>query len=81
MGTLRTMWSTSPVDSGAALASPGSVLITYDSDYINWPSLASKTGTTASSAFIYGNPNLAAPNAHVKLSVASVRAAFGAIQA
>lgn len=80
MGTLRTMWATTSVSSAKALASPGSQLITFDSDYINWPTLASVTGTTASSSFTYGTVNLAANNAVVKVSVASVRSAFGAIQ-
>jgi len=73
------MWSTTAVNSGASLASPGSQLISYDSDFINWPTLASKVGTTASSTFLYGAQNLAAPNAHVKLSVASIRSAYGVI--
>ena len=81
MGTLRTCWSTTAVTSGRELASPGSQLITYDSDFINWPTLASKTGTTASSTFTYGALSLAGPNAAVKLSVASIRSAFGVIQA
>ena len=80
MGTLRSMWSTQIPGSGASLASPGSQLVTYDSDYINWPTLASKTGTTASSVFVYGT-NVVNTNSAVKLSLASVRSAFGVIQA
>ena len=81
------MWATTSVSSAQALASPGSQLITFDSDYINWPTLASvKPQSSGEVAFIwssfnYGPTRLAANNAIVKLSMASVRSAFGAIQA
>jgi hypothetical protein len=81
MGLLRTMVATQVPSSGKPLGSPGSQLVTFDSDFINWPTLASVPGTTASSTFMYGAATLAANNTTVKLSVASVRSAFGAIQA
>jgi len=74
------MWSTLAPGSAQEIASPGSALVTYDSDFINWPTLASKTGTTASSTFVYGAVSLAGPNAAVKVSPASIRSAYGVVQ-
>lgn len=80
MGTYRNVWATQIPGSGQALASPGSQYITIDGDLINWPTLASKTGTTASSMCVYGPPpGSNQPNLKMKLSVASVRNAFGVI--
>jgi len=73
------MFATRIPGTAQALASPGSQLVTFDSDFINWPTLASVTGTTASSSFTYGAVSLATNNVAVKLSVASIRSAYGVI--
>ena len=56
----------------------GSSLIAYDTSNIVWPSLASVTGTTASSTFSYTGPNSTVGKAFVKASVLGITAAAGA---
>ena len=70
------MWTTTGPFSG--LASGGSTLIAYDTNQIVWPSLASKTGTTASSTFQYQGPNSTLGEAYVKASVLGITAAASA---
>lgn len=75
MAILR-MSSTKLPQSGKELAA--SVIIGYDTDKIVWPTLASKTGTTASSVFDYVGPNSEVWNAAVKHSVTNILSAAGA---
>lgn len=71
------MWSTTLPGSG--LEDPnGSSLVAYDTSSIVWPSLASKTGTKASSTFSYTGPNSTVGKAFVKASVLGITAAAGA---
>lgn len=70
------MWTTTGPFSG--LSSGGSTLVAYDTSSIVWPSLASKTGTTASSTFQYQGPNSTLGEAYVKASVLGITAAAGA---
>ena len=70
------MWTTTGPFSG--LASGGSTLTAYDTNLIVWPSLASKTGTTASSTFQYQGPNSTLGEAYVKACVLGITAAAGA---
>jgi hypothetical protein len=62
--------------SGASLTA--SRLVSYNTDEIYWPSLASLTGTTASSSFLYPNPSGALSPVQVKASVSGIRAGASA---
>ena len=76
MAILRMMSTVSPL-TGASITG-GSAYIAYDSNNIIWPTLASKTGTTASSVFGYVNQNNTVGEARVKASVAGILAAVSA---
>lgn len=76
MAILRMQTTVSPL-SGASVVG-GSALIAYNSDNIAWPTLASKTGTTASSTFSYLNQNGVIGQAQVKASVTGILAAVTA---
>ena len=70
------MSTISPI-SGASITG-GSAYVAYNSDSIVWPTLASRTGTTASSIFEYQNVNGTIGQARVKASVAGILAAVSA---
>jgi hypothetical protein len=70
------MWTTTGPFSG--LSTGASTLVPYDTNQIVWPSLASKTGTTASSTFQYQGPNSTLGKAYVKASVLGITAAAAA---
>ncbi len=55
----------------------GSANFVYNTDQINWLTLASKTGTTASSVFDYQLNGGGIGKAAVKGTVASIQAAAG----
>jgi hypothetical protein len=76
MAILRMQTTVSPL-SGASVVG-GSALIAYNSDNIAWPTLASKTGTIASSTFSYLNQNGVIGQAQVKASVTGILAAVTA---
>jgi len=76
MAILRMQTTVSPL-SGASVTG-GSALIAYDSNNIEWTTLASKTGTTASSTFAYSNANGTVGIAYVKASVTGILAAVSA---
>ncbi len=71
------MMTTVAPNSGLAV-SGGSSFFAYDTNNIVWPSLASKTGTTASSVFQYVGPNSSIGQAQVKHSVTNILTAAGA---
>ena len=70
------MSTISPI-SGASITG-GSAYVVYDSNNIVWGTLASKTGTTASSLFDYQNANGTVGQARVKASVGAILAAVSA---
>lgn len=76
MALLRMMTTQNPA-SGASIVG-GSAYFLYETDNINWQTLASKTGTTASSVFQYKLPNGGTGIAAVKGSVGGIIAAVGA---
>ncbi len=76
MALLRLMTTSNP-ETGASVAG-GSAFFIYNTDQINWLTLASKTGTTASSVFGYQLQNGANGVAAVKGSVGAIQAAAGA---
>jgi hypothetical protein len=76
MAILRIMSTVSPI-SGASIVG-GSAYVAYNSDNIIWPTLASKTGTIASSVFGYANENGTVGEARVKASVTGILAAVSA---
>ena len=75
---LLKMYSTQSPLSGASITG-GSAYIAYDTNNIVWGTLASKTGTTASSYFDYINANGTVGKAAVKASVGIILASAGAI--
>jgi hypothetical protein len=78
MALLNMQSTVSPI-SGLAISTPsGSALITYNSDAINWPTLASQSGIPAWSQFQYTNANQTVGIARVKHTVANIRTAAGA---
>lgn len=76
MALLRMMTTTNP-ETGASVVG-GSAFYVYNTDNINWLTLASKTGTTASSVFAYQLPNGGIGIAAVKGSVGAIVTAAGA---
>jgi hypothetical protein len=74
---LLNMHSTVSPISGLAI-SAGSALITYNTDAMNWPTLASQAGIPAWSQFEYTNANQTVGTAYVKHTVANIRTAAGA---
>ena len=76
MAILRMHTTVSPL-SGASVVG-GSALIAYNSDNIAWATLASKTGTTASSTFNYLNQSGTIGQVQVKASVGGILAAVSA---
>lgn len=76
MAILRMMTTISPL-SGASVVG-GSALVAYNSDNIAWATLASKTGTTASSTFSYLNQTGVIGQVQVKASVTGILAAVTA---
>lgn len=77
MALLRMMSTVNPI-SGASIAG-GSAFVTYNTDSMVWTTLASKTGTTASSTFEYINTNGTVGQAWVKASVTTILASAQAI--
>lgn len=74
---LLNMYSTVAPISGQAVPN-GSALVTYDSNAISWPTLASQSGHATWSAFEYTNTNGTVGVAHVKHTIANIRSAAGA---
>jgi hypothetical protein len=74
---LLNMYSTVAPISGQAVSN-GSALVTYNSDSISWPTLASQSGHSTWAAFQYTNTNGTVGIANVKHSVANIRTAAGA---
>jgi hypothetical protein len=74
---LLNMHSTVSPISGLAI-SAGSALITYNTDAMNFPTLASQSGIAAWSQFEYTNANQTVGTAYVKHTVANIRTAAGA---
>lgn len=74
---LLNMHSTVSPISGMAI-STGSALITYNTEAMNWPTLASQSGIAAWSRFEYTNANQTIGTAYVKHTVANIRTAAGA---
>ena len=74
---LLNMHSTVSPISGLAIPG-GSALITYNTDAISWPTLASQPGIAAWSQFEYTNSNQTIGVAKVKHTVANIRTAAGA---
>lgn len=73
MALLRMMTTTNP-ETGASVVG-GSAPFVYNTDNINWLTLASKTGTIASSVFAYRLENGATGIAAVKGSVGAITTA------
>jgi hypothetical protein len=76
MALLRLMTTTNP-QTGTSVVG-GSAFFVYNTDQINWLTLASKTGTTASSVFDYQLNGGGIGKAAVKGSVGAIVAATGA---
>lgn len=74
---LLNMYSTTNPISGTAVAG-GSALLTYDSNAINWSTLASQSGHSTWSTFTYANSNGTVGIANVKHTIANIRTAAGA---
>lgn len=74
---LLNMHSTQNPITGASI-SGGSALITYNTDLIEWGTLASQSGRPTWSTFKYNNANRTIGIANVKHSVANIRTAAGA---
>jgi hypothetical protein len=74
---LLNMYSTVSPISGTTVTG-GSALLTYDSNNINWGTLASQSGVAAWSQFQYTNANNTVGVAKVKHTVANIRTAAGA---
>ena len=77
MALLRLMSTQNP--STATSIAGGSAFLVYDTDKINWLTLASKTGTTASSTFDYQLVGGGIGKAAVKAAVTTITASAGAI--
>ena len=76
---LLNMHSTVSPISGLAISTPsGSALITYNTDAMNFPTLASQSGIPAWSQFEYTNANQTVGIARVKHTVTNIRTAAGA---
>jgi hypothetical protein len=75
---LLKMYATVNTLTGASIAG-GSTYVVYNTDNIIWGTLASKTGTTASSSFDYVNANGTIGPARVKASVGLILASAGAL--
>jgi hypothetical protein len=76
MALLRLMTTTNPQTATSVVG--GSAFFVYNTDQINWLTLASKTGTTASSVFDYQLLGGGIGKAAVKGSVGAITAAAGA---
>jgi hypothetical protein len=76
MALLRMMTTSNPAN-GASIVG-GSAFVLFETDNINWLTLASRTGTTASSVFEYRLPNGGVGVAAVKGSVGGIIAQVGA---
>jgi len=76
MALLRLMTTTNPQTATSVVG--GSAFFVYNTDQINWLTLASKTGTTASSVFDYQLTGGGIGKAAVKGSVGAITAAAGA---
>ena len=76
MALLR-MHSTTNVLTGESIPG-GSTLVTYNTDFMNWPTLASQSGYAAWSTFRYTNSNGTNGVANVKHTVANIASAAGA---
>lgn len=74
---LLNMYSTTSVLTGAPI-SGGSALVTYNSDSIGWPTLASQSGHSTWTTFEYRNTNGTVGVANVKHTIASIRTAAAA---
>ena len=77
MALLRLMTTINP-STGASVVG-GSAFYVYNTDNINWLTLASKTGAAGSSFFDYVLPNGGTGKAGVKASVTTIAASAGAI--
>ena len=75
MALLRLMTTINPQTATSVVG--GSANFVYNTDQINWLTLASKTGTTASSTFDYQLNGGGVGKAAVKGTVASIQAAAG----
>jgi hypothetical protein len=76
MPLLRLMTTINPATASSVVG--GSALFVYNTDQINWLTLASKTGTTASSVFDYQLIGGGIGKAAVKHSVTNIASAAGA---
>ena len=76
MALLRLITTTNPQTATSVVG--GSAIFVYNTDQINWLTLASKTGTTASSTFDYQLTGGGIGKAAVKGSVGAIVAAVGA---
>lgn len=74
---LLNMYSTVSPISGTSVAG-GSALVTYNSDSISWPTLASQSGHSTWSTFQYTNTNGTVGTARVKHTIANIRTAAAA---
>ena len=70
MPLIRMMTTSNPATGTSVVG--GSANFLYNTDLINWQTLASKTGTTASSVFDYQLPNGGRGVAAVKHSVSAI---------
>lgn len=79
MALLKIQTTVNPA-TGTAIASPGSAYIVYNTDNINWGTLASKTGSggSAFSLFDYTLPGGGVGKATVRASVGDIIAKTGA---
>lgn len=77
MALLRLMSTQNPSTASSIVG--GSAFLVYDTDKINWLTLASKTGTTASSTFDYQLVGGGIGKAAVKAAVTTITASAGAI--
>lgn len=76
MALLKMMTTTNPQTATSVVG--GSAFFVYNTDQINWLTLASKVGTTASSVFDYQLNGGGVGKAAVKHSVANIISAGGA---
>jgi hypothetical protein len=76
MALLKMMTTTNPATGTSVVG--GSAFYIYSTDQINWLTLASKTGTTASSVFDYQLNGGGIGKAAVKHSVANITTAASA---
>lgn len=77
MALLRLMTTINPATAASVVG--GSAFFVYDTDKINWLTLASKTGAAGSSFFDYELPGGGIGKAAVKASPTTISASAGAV--